>query len=73
MTNLKERNVRADSVIVEHASAATSIVKEAKKWRADLIVMGTYGRRGMNRVVLGSDAEILLQIAPVPVLLARTS
>ncbi|OGA03593.1 MAG: hypothetical protein A2W68_19295 [Betaproteobacteria bacterium RIFCSPLOWO2_02_64_14] len=47
------------------------IVDEAKKWRADLIVMGTHGRRGMTRMLLGSDAEGVLRNTPVPVLLVR--
>jgi nucleotide-binding universal stress UspA family protein len=47
------------------------IVADAKRWRADLIVMGTHGRRGFNRLLMGSDAERVLSDAPVPVLLVR--
>ena len=47
------------------------IVEEAKKWRADLIIMGTHGRRGVTRMLLGSDAEGVLRSTPVPVLLVR--
>lgn len=47
------------------------IVKEAKLVRAELIVMGTHGRRGLRRVALGSDAELVLRDSPVPVLLVR--
>lgn len=47
------------------------ILAEAKSWRADVIVMGTHGRRGLNRLLLGSDAERVLREAPVPVLLVR--
>lgn len=67
--------ITANVVVVDNLKgrAADSIVGEAKKWRADLIVMGTHGRRGINRLVLGSDAEIVLRIAPVPVLLVRSS
>ena len=52
-------------------SAAQAIVQEAKKQRADLIVLGTHGRRGMKRLVMGSDAEEVVRTAPVPVLLVR--
>ncbi len=52
-------------------SAAPAIVQEAKKQRADLIVLGTHGRRGMTRLVMGSDAEEVVRSAPVPVLLVR--
>lgn len=51
--------------------AAYPIVREAKKIGADLIVLGTHGRRGVRRMVLGSDAEQVVRSAPVPVLLVR--
>jgi nucleotide-binding universal stress UspA family protein len=47
------------------------IVCEAMDGRADLIVMGTHGRRGLRRLALGSDAELVLRESPVPVLLVR--
>lgn len=53
------------------ARASTIIVEAAKLWRADLIVMGTHGRRGLQRLALGSDAELVLRSAPVPVLMVR--
>jgi nucleotide-binding universal stress UspA family protein len=51
--------------------AADVIVREAKKQRADLIVLGTHGRRGVRRMVLGSDAEQVDRTSPIPVLLVR--
>ncbi|HEU4925098.1 MAG TPA: universal stress protein, partial [Burkholderiales bacterium] len=51
--------------------AAYPIVREAKKLGADLIVLGTHGRRGVRRLVLGSDAEQVVRTASVPVLLVR--
>jgi nucleotide-binding universal stress UspA family protein len=54
------------------ASTVTNIViDEAQSWRADLIVIGTHGRRGVGRLFLGSSAEQILRLAPVPVLLVR--
>lgn len=47
------------------------IVAEATAWSADLIVIGTHGRRGVERLFMGSDAEQILRVAPVPVLLVR--
>lgn len=47
------------------------ILDEAKHCGADLIVMGTHGRRGFKRVALGSDAELVLRESAVPVLLVR--
>jgi len=50
---------------------AEEIAGDAEGWRADLIVIGTHGRRGMSRLFLGSVAESLVRIAPAPVLLVR--
>jgi nucleotide-binding universal stress UspA family protein len=47
------------------------IVEQAGEWDADLSVLGTHGRRGVGRLVLGSDAEQVLRMSPVPVLLVR--
>lgn len=47
------------------------ILAEARRWNADLIVLGTHGRRGPTRWVLGSTAENIVRRAPVPVLLVR--
>jgi nucleotide-binding universal stress UspA family protein len=44
------------------------INKEAKRWRADLVVIGTHGRRGFNRLFLGSVAEGVIRLAEKPVL-----
>jgi nucleotide-binding universal stress UspA family protein len=52
-------------------TAADTILADARKWRADLIVMGTHGRRGIRRLVLGSDAEQVVRASTVPVLLVR--
>jgi nucleotide-binding universal stress UspA family protein len=49
------------------------IVHQATEWPADIIVMGTHGRRGVPRVVLGSNAEYVLRHTSVPVLLVRRS
>ena len=48
-----------------------AIVAQVRESGANLIVMGTHGRRGVRRLVLGSDAEGVVRTAPVPVLLVR--
>ena len=48
------------------------IVEQAVAWPADVVVIGTHGRRGINRMMLGSDAEQVARMAPVPVLLVRS-
>jgi nucleotide-binding universal stress UspA family protein len=48
---------------------ADSIVGEAKSWPADIIVAGTHGRRGISHLMMGSVAEGITRITPVPLLL----
>lgn len=50
---------------------AGRIVEHAVLWQADLIVIGSHGRRGPARLFLGSDAEQILRLSPVPVLVVR--
>ena len=47
------------------------VAEQVKKWGADVIVLGTHGRRGVGRMLLGSDAEQIVRTATVPVLLVR--
>lgn len=69
----KEQGVVAEGVLIDTLArrAADVIVEQGQQWPADLIVMGTHGRRGVRRLVLGSDAELVVRLAPVPVLLVR--
>ena len=69
----RKQKVKAKAILREMLSgpAAYPIVREAKKLGADLIVLGTHGRRGVRRLVLGSDAEQVVRTASVPVLLVR--
>lgn len=50
---------------------ADAILGEAESWPADLIVMGTHGRRGLRRFFLGSVAEALARTSHTPLLLVR--
>jgi nucleotide-binding universal stress UspA family protein len=65
------QGVDADTALHENFTGrvADLIVEEARKWRADLIVMGTHAKGGIRHAVLGSDAEAVLHGAEVPVLL----
>jgi nucleotide-binding universal stress UspA family protein len=69
----RQQGVQVDSVLLEAIGgpAADLIVAHAKEWAADLIVMGTHGRRGLRRLALGSDAEGVVRESPVPVLLVH--
>lgn len=48
-----------------------AIAEDADAWSADLIVIGTHGRRGLSRLFLGSVAEGVMRVATRPVLLIR--
>ena len=47
------------------------VAEHARISQADLIVVGSHGRRGVSRLLLGSDAEQIIRLAPVPVLVVR--
>lgn len=69
----RDGGVEAKTVLVETKgrTVADTIVNQARKLRADVIVLGTHGRRGLRRVLMGSDAEAVLREARMPVLLVR--
>ena len=68
---LRRAKVGAESGLVDNFAGrvAEAIVEQAKRWRADLIVMGTHGRRGFDRLLMGSNAELVARYSSVPVLL----
>jgi nucleotide-binding universal stress UspA family protein len=57
--------------LLETGDARAQVEAVARKVNADLIVMGTHGRRGFKRLLLGSVAEAISRISPCPVLLVR--
>ena len=50
---------------------ADAIVQAVEEEGAEMIVMGTHGRRGLERILLGSVANKVVQLAPCPVLTVR--
>ena len=68
--------IGAETRLVEieamNVRVADMIVQEAKAWPAELIVVGTHGRRGLSYLFLGSTAEGVVRTATVPVLLIRS-
>jgi nucleotide-binding universal stress UspA family protein len=56
---------------VQTGAPAETIARAAAEWRADLIVIGSHGRTGVRRALLGSVAEEVMRNAPCPVLVAR--
>lgn len=63
--------VEAQLVEGRGGTAADAIVERATEGGAQLIVMGTHGRRGLSHALLGSTAEAVVRSSPVPVLLVR--
>lgn len=63
--------IESKTVEVFGNKVAECIADEAEKWSADLIVMGMHGLRGIQRLVMGSDAETVTRTSHVPVLLVR--
>ena len=71
----KKQSVTAKTVLLESVGprrVADIIVQQARKQRADAIVIGTHGRRGISRMVMGSDAEEVVRGSPVPVVLVSS-
>ena len=73
VATVRQHALEPESVLSETFGrrVADQVVTQAKAWPADLIVMGTHGRRGIRRLLMGSDAELVLRTSPVPVLLVR--
>jgi nucleotide-binding universal stress UspA family protein len=65
--------VRADTVLLEGMKTrlCDAVADQARAWGAELIVIGTHGRRGVGRMLLGSDAEQIARTSIAPVLLVR--
>jgi nucleotide-binding universal stress UspA family protein len=69
----RKEGLTAETQLVEAMGrpAGEVVISAAKEWQADLIVCGTHGRRGLRRIVMGSDAEYIVRHAPVPILVIR--
>jgi nucleotide-binding universal stress UspA family protein len=71
LTDEDRRQLGARAVIEVSDSPAEAITDYAKGEDVDLIVIGTHGRSGMSRLLVGSVAERVLRTAPCPVLTVR--
>jgi nucleotide-binding universal stress UspA family protein len=75
MAIAQSADVEASHVLLDEPGKrlGESVAEAAKLWNADLVVVGSHGRRGIGRVLLGSGAEQILRLAPVPVLVIRSA
>jgi nucleotide-binding universal stress UspA family protein len=72
---VKSSGIEVETQLIEietpRQRVAGKIIEEARAWPADLLVIGTHGRRGLDHLLLGSVAESVVRSAPLPVLLIR--
>ncbi|AJZ74880.1 universal stress protein [Pandoraea apista] len=70
---LQDEGLQADTRSIDlrawGGTIADAIVREAERWQADLLILGTHGRRGIRRLMIGSVAEQVLRQAHRPVML----
>ncbi|MEO6017136.1 MAG: universal stress protein [Polaromonas sp.] len=68
-------DVPADEALIDNLGGQVGdvVADAARLWAADLVVVGTHGRKGIGRMLLGSGAEQILRLAPVPVLVVRSA
>jgi len=66
----KKKGLDADFRILK-GEAPKVIVEQASSWGADLIIMGSHGRSGLHRIMMGSVAEEVFRLSDIPVLLVK--
>lgn len=70
---VEKAGLKVDTLLFEGvATRLAEVVRDqVGTWSADLVVIGSHGRRGIGRALMGSDAEQVVRTAPVPVLVVR--
>ena len=73
LARAKALRIRPESALIETVGrdVSAAVIDDARRWKADLIMLGTHGRTGLARLFLGSVAEGVVRHAPVAVLLVR--
>lgn len=66
-----KKSVKAQAVTVKSDIVSDAIMATAKKYKCDLIVMASHGRRGIKRILLGSETQQVLTHTQIPVLVLR--
>ncbi|OTG65061.1 universal stress protein [Acinetobacter silvestris] len=70
---LSHHGILVETKIIREVPTATGILNIADEINADLIVMGSHGRTGLKKLFLGSVAQEVLTISPIPVLIVKQS
>lgn len=71
LTKLRAAGFKAEGT-ARHGHVRTVVVDVAKKWHADLIVVGSHGRKGLKRILLGSVSDHIARHAHCSVQIVRT-
>lgn len=66
-----EPEIQTPEIVTSGYHVADTVAQLAREWKADLLVVGTHGRRGVSRMLIGSVAERIVRVAPCPLLLVR--
>lgn len=64
--------IQSPEIVTAGYHVADTVAQLARDWKADLLVVGTHGRRGVSRLLVGSVAERIVRVAPCPLLLVRS-
>jgi|SRR6185369_4906852 nucleotide-binding universal stress UspA family protein len=75
MALAKRQGIEAECVLHEKLLGSLSdlILKEAKEWKSDIIVMGTHANTGIKHLLLGSNAEDIARSSRIPVLIVHSA
>ncbi len=68
-----EAEILSPEIVTSGYHVGDTIANVAREWHADLLVVGTHGRRGVSRMLIGSVAERIARMAPCPLLLVRAA
>ncbi len=66
----KKKGLDADIQIIR-GNPYDVIIEQTRNWGADMLVMGSHGRTGLNRILMGSVAEAVFHAVDIPVLLVK--
>ena len=67
----KEKGVEAQTAVVKSDDIAQGLMDKAQSYKADVIIMASHGRKGLKRMLLGSETLAVLTHVKVPVLVLR--
>ena len=70
---VNQKGISVDSVVLRSISAADAFLEYLNDHSCDLIIMGTHGRTGLKHIFLGSVAEKIVRLSPIPVLSVHRS